>query len=209
MKLSFISSLLLLAASVMAQGTTTTTTTTSSPAEPSTEPSVILPPGGSTATSTIGGGIQPTTAPVSTTNDNPGGPPPPGPLQKLEPANGKLILGAWLYTEDEPEGRDNPLKFNTRLGYNAGSFQMAQSIPLAPNPYEPGKFLDANMTLLNEGTDATLFLTICEYNTLGCISSFVICQWGWVGEGLCMLCMHSWILSPSTYLSFWGIKSIQ
>jgi hypothetical protein len=142
-------------------------------------------------------------------------------LQKLEPPNGKVILGAWLFTDDDPEGtifvfstsfsspsiciqkflnpfptkhfissdrrvktrhvtkilihklsiilgRDSPLKFNTRLGYNAGSFQFAQSIPLAPSPFEPGKFLEVNMTALNDGTDAKLFMTVCEYRVEHC-----------------------------------------
>ncbi|KAJ3205648.1 hypothetical protein HDU67_008719 [Dinochytrium kinnereticum] len=98
--------------------------------------------------------------------------PPPGPVTppsnrpraRLEPADGKIILGAWLDTEDKPGARDTFSGFNRRIGQMAGSFQLSQRIPLAPNPYIPGDFLNANMTLFDEGSNASLFLTVYPYD---------------------------------------------
>ncbi|KAI8832190.1 hypothetical protein BC829DRAFT_93744 [Chytridium lagenaria] len=80
---------------------------------------------------------------------------------RLEPEDGKIILSAWLDTESKPDANDRPSKFNSRIGYPAGAFQLTEEIPLAPNPFIPGDFNYVNMSLLDDGTDAALFLTVC------------------------------------------------
>ncbi|KAJ3207133.1 hypothetical protein HDU67_007664 [Dinochytrium kinnereticum] len=77
-----------------------------------------------------------------------------------EPADGKIILSAWLDTENKTDGNDRNSLFNRRIGRPAGAFQMTQEIPLAPNPFIPGSFLPADMDLFDERTDASLFLTL-------------------------------------------------
>ncbi|KAI8830223.1 glycoside hydrolase superfamily [Chytriomyces cf. hyalinus JEL632] len=85
---------------------------------------------------------------------------------KLEPADGKVVFGVWFDgTADTSiySGNDTAAKVNERLGFNVGSFQMWQSLPLehkpemAPLQNDDGSI---NMDMLNEGTDASLFLTI-------------------------------------------------
>ncbi|KAJ3417406.1 hypothetical protein HDV05_004871 [Chytridiales sp. JEL 0842] len=122
---------------------------------------------GNTTTTTATLASTTTTAPAATTAPPapPASPVPPVPPSSsnpapLEPPNGKLYLGAWLFTDDHPDGRDTPADFNRRIGYNAAAIQKAQSIPLAPNPFSPGEFLSANMTALNDNTNAALFLTV-------------------------------------------------
>ncbi|KAJ3101864.1 hypothetical protein HDU97_000977 [Phlyctochytrium planicorne] len=79
---------------------------------------------------------------------------------RLEPVDGKMILSAWLDTEDKEDARDRFSLFNTRVGKMAGAFQLTQDIPLTANPFVPGDFLYANMTLFDEGSNAALFLTV-------------------------------------------------
>ncbi|KAJ3111945.1 hypothetical protein HDU96_005121 [Phlyctochytrium bullatum] len=88
------------------------------------------------------------------------------PLARLEPPDGKIVLGAWLNTEDMPGARDSPRAFNERIGFNAGSFQLSQQMPLADNPFIPGDKLYANMSLLDDRTNASLLLTIYPYSGL-------------------------------------------
>ncbi|KAJ3107795.1 hypothetical protein HDU97_003143 [Phlyctochytrium planicorne] len=94
----------------------------------------------------------------------------PGGKARLEPDDGKIILSAWLDTEDKPEARDRFSAFNNRIGFLAGAFQLSQRIPLAPNPFSPGSFLDANMTLFDEGSNAALFLTVYPYDGFDAIT---------------------------------------
>jgi hypothetical protein len=84
-------------------------------------------------------------------------------LAKHEPADGKLILSGWLLQDPYPEGLDSPKAFNDRIGYHAGAFQLAQSMPLDNDPFNPGKKIIAELSDLNDGTDASLFMTICEW----------------------------------------------
>ncbi|KAJ3111512.1 hypothetical protein HDU96_005643 [Phlyctochytrium bullatum] len=117
--------------------------------------------------STTDAPVAPTSSPAAPVSPvAPVAPTGPRRLARLEPADGKIILGAWLDTEDRPGARDTFLGFNQRIGFNAGSFQLSQQMPLADNPFIPGDKLYANMTLFNEGTNASLFLTIYPYSGL-------------------------------------------
>ncbi|KAJ3092981.1 hypothetical protein HDU96_002565 [Phlyctochytrium bullatum] len=87
-----------------------------------------------------------------------------------EPADGKIILSAWLDTADTPTGRDKFSLFNARIGRNTGAFQLTQRIPLTPSPWAPGDFLRANMTLFDEKSDAALFLTVYPYPDLKAVT---------------------------------------
>ncbi|KAJ3214496.1 hypothetical protein HDU67_001628 [Dinochytrium kinnereticum] len=95
----------------------------------------------------------------------------PRPLSKMEPPDGKVILAGWLDTANEPNGRDSPLRFNTRIGQNAGGFQFAQEMPLADNPWIPGEKLPVNLTLLDDMTDAMLMITVYPYTGLDRITA--------------------------------------
>ncbi|KAJ3415569.1 hypothetical protein HDV05_004620 [Chytridiales sp. JEL 0842] len=81
-------------------------------------------------------------------------------LAKFEPADGKLIFAAWLLQDPYPEGLDSPKAFNERIGYSAGSFQLGQSIPYSDDPFNPGKKIIGELEDLNDGTDASMFLTV-------------------------------------------------
>ncbi|KAI9358874.1 glycoside hydrolase superfamily [Zopfochytrium polystomum] len=90
-------------------------------------------------------------------------------LAPNEPESG-VILGAWLYTADDPSlpdiGYDRPSKFNQRLGLNAGAFQFEQNIPLKKNPYTAAhEDMVANTTYLDDGTDASIFITVYAEET--------------------------------------------
>ncbi|TPX74274.1 hypothetical protein CcCBS67573_g04455 [Chytriomyces confervae] len=71
-------------------------------------------------------------------------------LGKLEPADGKLLFGAWIDTSSEPQsGGDSPFAFNSRIGFRA-------------NYDVPNHDLDGTLKLsvLNDSTNAAIFLTI-------------------------------------------------
>ena len=70
----------------------------------------------------------------------------------LEPADGKVLFGAWV--DSVPEVGDTPLKFNARLGKNASFFQFAQNMPLDFNRPIPIELLNAT------GTNADLYITV-------------------------------------------------
>ncbi|KAI8830224.1 glycoside hydrolase superfamily [Chytriomyces cf. hyalinus JEL632] len=90
-------------------------------------------------------------------------------LGKLEPADGKLLFGAWIDTSSEPQsGGDSPFAFNSRIGFRASAFQYYQHLPLkppaagAPDYDLPNHNLDGTLKLsvLNDSTNAAIFLTI-------------------------------------------------
>ncbi|KAJ3230588.1 hypothetical protein HDU78_008216 [Chytriomyces hyalinus] len=88
-----------------------------------------------------------------------------------EPADGKIIFGAWVETEAASTvgpvtlGGDTPSAFNTRLGQNAGVFHMSQSIPLAISPFDQTQQTAPLNLLETTKTDAILFLTIYPSQT--------------------------------------------
>ncbi|KAJ3227076.1 hypothetical protein HDU81_006948 [Chytriomyces hyalinus] len=95
-------------------------------------------------------------------------------LGKLEPADGKLLFGAWIDTSSIPiSGGDSPGAFNERIGFHASAFQFYQHLPLKPPVDGPPDYDVPNhnpdgtfkMSLLNDGTNAAIFLTI--YPNLG------------------------------------------
>ncbi|TPX74854.1 hypothetical protein CcCBS67573_g03883 [Chytriomyces confervae] len=88
-----------------------------------------------------------------------------------EPADGKIVFGAWVETESATTvgpvtlGGDSPSDFNKRLGLNAGVFHMSQSIPLAISPFDQTQ-MTAPLNLIEATkTDAILFLTIYPNQT--------------------------------------------
>ncbi|KAI8832927.1 glycoside hydrolase superfamily [Chytriomyces cf. hyalinus JEL632] len=88
-----------------------------------------------------------------------------------EPADGKIVFGAWVETESATTvgpvtlGGDSPSDFNKRLGLNAGVFHMSQSIPLAISPFDQTQ-MTAPLNLIEATkTDAILFLTIYPSQT--------------------------------------------
>ncbi|KAI9344256.1 hypothetical protein BDR26DRAFT_893869 [Obelidium mucronatum] len=58
-----------------------------------------------------------------------------------EPADGKIIFGAWVDSEDALAAGnigvvgDSPAAFNRRLGKNAGVFHLSQTLPLGVSPF--------------------------------------------------------------------------
>ncbi|KAJ3062827.1 hypothetical protein HDU98_001331, partial [Podochytrium sp. JEL0797] len=83
-----------------------------------------------------------------------------------EPADGKILFGAWIDTEDPKAagniglGGDSPTLFNQRLGLNAPVFHMSQQLPLQISPFTQQQ-MTANLTMLEQtNTDAILLLTI-------------------------------------------------
>ncbi|KAJ3131515.1 hypothetical protein HK100_006287, partial [Physocladia obscura] len=88
-------------------------------------------------------------------------------LGLYEPADGKVIWGAWVDSSvaGTPNslltaGGDSPTLFDKRLGQNAGVFQLSQNLPLAISVYDGSK-LTANLSLVEATkTDAILFLTV-------------------------------------------------
>ncbi|KAJ3402018.1 hypothetical protein HDU80_005514 [Chytriomyces hyalinus] len=90
-------------------------------------------------------------------------------LGKLEPAEGKLLFGAWVDTSSIPiSGGDSPGAFNDRIGFHASAFQFYQHLPLKPPVDGPPDYDVPNhnpdgsikMSVLNDGTNAAMFLTI-------------------------------------------------
>lgn len=79
-------------------------------------------------------------------------------LRTVLSANGKFILGAWLNWEEYPAVLDTPAKFNGRLGYNTGSFQVRQSIPPIRNP--DGSNVTITLSNWDDNTDAIVFFTV-------------------------------------------------
>ncbi|KAJ3010351.1 UNVERIFIED_CONTAM: hypothetical protein HDU68_002177 [Siphonaria sp. JEL0065] len=90
-------------------------------------------------------------------------------LGKLEPPAGKLLFGAWVDTSNAPvSGGDSHSAFNKRIGFNTGAFQVWQMLPPRPVHDGPPDY-DAvnhnpdgtiNLSILNEGTNASIFLTV-------------------------------------------------
>ncbi|KAI9322008.1 hypothetical protein DFJ73DRAFT_966909, partial [Zopfochytrium polystomum] len=74
------------------------------------------------------------------------------------PTVGKFVLGAWVNYEEYPDSLDTPATFNKRLGYNVGSFQVRQSIP--PIVRADGTKHLVNASIFDDGTDASIFITI-------------------------------------------------
>ncbi|KAJ3058539.1 hypothetical protein HDU98_005366, partial [Podochytrium sp. JEL0797] len=87
-----------------------------------------------------------------------------------EPADGKLIWGAWVDSEDPKTatvgiGGDSPVMLNQRIQQNAGVFQFSQQLPLQISPYNNAE-MAANVSLIQDtDTDAILLLTVYpDYN---------------------------------------------
>ncbi|KAJ3194433.1 hypothetical protein HK101_002702 [Irineochytrium annulatum] len=82
-----------------------------------------------------------------------------------------MIYGAWLYTQDDPTGQgqglDRPSKFNSRIGFNAGVFQLSQGIPIMDTTVNPPLNHTADLSVLDDNTDAALFLTVYPNNGQG------------------------------------------
>jgi hypothetical protein len=70
-------------------------------------------------------------------------------LAPLEPANNKMLVGAWLDTRVE-----TPVQFNERVGFSASFFQLAENFPLNFNDPPPFKLLD------DTNTNTMLLLTV-------------------------------------------------
>ncbi|KAJ3069364.1 hypothetical protein HDU98_007605 [Podochytrium sp. JEL0797] len=84
-----------------------------------------------------------------------------------EPADGKLIFGGWIDTEDPNTlstnigiGGDSPNLFNQRLGHQAGVFHFSQMLPLEISSFTQQQ-MTVNLTAVEDtGTDAILFMTV-------------------------------------------------
>ncbi|KAI9339534.1 glycoside hydrolase superfamily [Zopfochytrium polystomum] len=91
-------------------------------------------------------------------------------LGLYEPADGKVILAAWVDPEDprsSPSGGDSPSAFNSRLGLNAGAFSLAQNIPLSISPYTNAN-ITADVNLVQAtNTDAIFIVTVYPLNGYG------------------------------------------
>ncbi|KAJ3380431.1 hypothetical protein HDU84_005930 [Entophlyctis sp. JEL0112] len=87
-------------------------------------------------------------------------------LGKLEPADGRVVFGAWLDTSSGPvSGNDSFSAFNQRIGFNAGAFQVWQDLPPTPIVHETdlaNHNADGTlrMDVFSEGTNAAVFLTV-------------------------------------------------
>ncbi|KAJ3191178.1 hypothetical protein HK101_008005 [Irineochytrium annulatum] len=88
-------------------------------------------------------------------------------LQRNEPPDGKMIFGAWLFTQQDPNGMDRPSKFNQRIGFNAGVFQLSQGIPVLDTSVNPPLNHTADFSVLDDNTNAALFLTVYPNNGQG------------------------------------------
>ncbi|KAI9352304.1 glycoside hydrolase superfamily [Zopfochytrium polystomum] len=83
---------------------------------------------------------------------------PTGAPKTLPPADGSFVLGAWLNWDEYPQYLDTPAKFNSRLGYRAGSFQVRQSIPPI---VDNGVNVTVNVSdTWDDNTDAFVLMTI-------------------------------------------------
>ncbi|KAI8614581.1 glycoside hydrolase superfamily [Chytriomyces sp. MP71] len=93
-------------------------------------------------------------------------------LGKLEPPDGRVIVGFWFdgnpgNTNTSLSGGDSSSAVNKRIGLNAGAFQLVQALPLkVPDSPTPLKNADgsANVDVLDDGTNAALFLTVYPQN---------------------------------------------
>ncbi|ORY37611.1 glycoside hydrolase [Rhizoclosmatium globosum] len=101
-------------------------------------------------------------------------------LAKLEPADGKLIFGAWFDSSTGPvSGGETAASFNKKIGFNSGVFQVYQHLPPrlpkdGPPDYDTKNHNadgTINLDILNEGTDAAIFLTIYPDNSTGIADS--------------------------------------
>ncbi|KAJ3133541.1 hypothetical protein HK100_004298 [Physocladia obscura] len=90
-------------------------------------------------------------------------------LGKLEPEDGTVIFGAWVDDSNAPvSGGDSISALNKRIGYNVGAIQVWQKLPPVPAMSGPPDYSLANhhpngtinLNLLDEGTDAAIFLTV-------------------------------------------------
>ncbi|KAJ3124405.1 hypothetical protein HK100_011245 [Physocladia obscura] len=93
-------------------------------------------------------------------------------LGLYEPVDGKVIFGAWVdsATAGTPNafqtaGGDSPSLFNTRLGLNAGAFQLSQNLPVNISQYDHSK-LTANLTLIEATKTGIYIVAISPYRTL-------------------------------------------
>ncbi|ORY48555.1 glycoside hydrolase [Rhizoclosmatium globosum] len=84
-----------------------------------------------------------------------------------EPADGKVLFGAWVDTEDPSTnatnigiGGDSPVKFNQRLGSNAAVFHFSQRLPLDISPYTQEEMTVPLKLVEDTATDAILFITV-------------------------------------------------
>ncbi|KAJ3101485.1 hypothetical protein HDU96_009967 [Phlyctochytrium bullatum] len=82
---------------------------------------------------------------------------------RLEPEQGKVLLGAWLDTNDPKKRNDSFVQFNRRIGRNAAAFQVTQYLPFSPSTNLPGEVAYSDMALFDEDqTDAAVFMTACN-----------------------------------------------
>ncbi|KAI8615722.1 glycoside hydrolase superfamily [Chytriomyces sp. MP71] len=88
-------------------------------------------------------------------------------LSKLEPPNGKILFGVWFDgtgNTSSYSGGDTASAVNSRLGFNVGSFQVWQELPLKPPASGIAPLLlpsgEVNMDMFDEKTDASIFLTV-------------------------------------------------
>ncbi|KAI9326230.1 glycoside hydrolase superfamily [Zopfochytrium polystomum] len=140
--------------------TTSTSTTSSSSSSSSSSTSSTAAPSPSSSAGlpvSTGGGDTPATtdSPAPAATPGVGG----GSLGSTGlPAQGQFVLGAWLNYEEYPDSLDTPAKFNQRLGYKAGSFQVRQSIPPIIN--DDGTNHTVTADVLDDDTNASIFFTI-------------------------------------------------
>ncbi|KAI8609136.1 glycoside hydrolase superfamily [Chytriomyces sp. MP71] len=92
-------------------------------------------------------------------------------LALYEPADGKIMFGAWVDSEDPKAtvklglGGDSPSQFNQRLGQSAAVFHLSQSLPLAISPFDQTEQTAPLNLVENTKTDAILFLTVYPNQT--------------------------------------------
>ncbi|KAJ1569042.1 hypothetical protein HK405_010640, partial [Cladochytrium tenue] len=94
------------------------------------------------------------------------------------PPAGTFALGAWINWSEYPQyGLDTPAAFNARLGYNAASFQVRQSIP--PQVDSAGNNVTVDVAgTFDDSTDASVFFTVyadqyCgDLSGLSCIGQY-------------------------------------
>ncbi|KAJ3332629.1 hypothetical protein HDU76_013584 [Blyttiomyces sp. JEL0837] len=77
----------------------------------------------------------------------------------IPPGDNTFILGSWLNINEYAPDFDSPSSWNSRTGYPTGSFQFRQSIPPIVDP-GTGLPVLINLGWLNDGTDASVFVTI-------------------------------------------------
>ncbi|KAJ3118210.1 hypothetical protein HDU96_003250 [Phlyctochytrium bullatum] len=78
---------------------------------------------------------------------------------RLEPPNGKLILGAWVDISDTDVGRDSFAQLNSRIKRNLGAVHLAQEIPQSISQTRRGYY--NNISLVEEtNTNASVILSV-------------------------------------------------